>query len=116
MEDFVNAWELAASTMSPDTGTTNTLNAYYASPEYKFKNYLILANTNPETISFCINSEIPLPTDNFHITSNGMYHGQTIGLELIYRQPIPSFLMNSVLGNITSSGTPVPEVAPISQE
>jgi len=73
--------------------------------EYPYKNYLILANTNEETISFCINSAIPLPTDNFHITSNGMYHGQTIGLELIYKQPIPSFLMNSVLGNMNGTNT-----------
>lgn len=102
MEDFVTAWEATASTMLPDTWTINTLNVYYASPDYKFKNYLILANTNSWTISFCINSETPLPTDNFHITSNGMYHGQTIGLELIYKQPIPSFLMNSVLGSMDS--------------
>lgn len=71
----------------------------FTSLDYPFKNYLILANTQAWEISFCIKSDTPLPTDNFHITSNGMYHEQTIWLELIYRQPIPSFLMNSALGS-----------------
>jgi len=106
MNNFMDAWEAIATTMSPNPlKPNNTLNQYYTlqSEEYPFKNYLILADTNKETISFCINSPIPLPTDNFYITSNGMYHGQTIGLELIYKQPIPSFLMNSVLGNMNGT-------------
>ncbi|PJA48924.1 MAG: hypothetical protein CO170_01090 [candidate division SR1 bacterium CG_4_9_14_3_um_filter_40_9] len=115
MDNFLNAFQSIMSSVQignyplPERFMSTNLE------EYPYKNYLILANTSPATISFCINSETPLPTDNFHITSNGMYHGQTIGLELIYRQPIPSFLMNSVLGSITSTEAPS-EVVSISQK
>jgi len=113
LQDFLNEFQ---STMTGITlpNEIRTLPERFTESDYPFKNYLILANTHPETLFFCINAEIPLPTDNFHITSNGMYHGQTIGLELIYKQPIPSFLMNSVIGSLTSPESPA-EVAPVSQ-
>jgi hypothetical protein len=78
MEDFISSFKATAKNLSPDARTINTLDNYYISPEYPFKNYFILANTNKENISFCINSELPLPTDNFYITSHGTYHGKTI--------------------------------------
>lgn len=64
------------------------------------KNYLIIANTQQDTpMAFCINSpSISLPTDTLYITSNGSYGDQTIGLELVYKQVIPSFLMNTDFG------------------
>jgi hypothetical protein len=104
MQDFMTERQATASTMSPDATTSNTLNTYFATQTYPFKNYLILANTDSKPISFCISADIPLPTDNFHITSNGTYHGQTIGLELIYKQPIPNFLMEGV--SIVPESTP----------
>lgn len=114
MPDFLSAFQ---STMSSVQVGNFPLPSRFMSTnleEYRYKNYLILANTNEDPIAFCITSDAPLPTDNFHITSNGMYHGQTIGLELIYRQPIPTFLMNSVLGSMNAE---VPtELAPVSQE
>ena len=97
MDNFLNAFQSIMSSVQIGNYPLPERFMSINLEEYPYKNYLILANTNKETISFCINSTTPLPTDNFHITSNGMYHGQTIGLELIYRQPIPSFLMNSVL-------------------
>ncbi len=67
--------------------------------------YLVISNINEDLASFCIHMEevpmpignkvIYLPTANFFVNSLGSIGDKSVWLQAIYRQPVPSFLVNS---------------------
>lgn len=94
--EFLDLWIKNAEWIQPLVTSSQTLDNLYKTKEYPFRNYLIIANnTLDKETSFCINSPTPIATDNFFIRSNGRYNDQTLWLELLYKQPIPWFLLNS---------------------
>lgn len=63
------------------------------------QNYLVVANKSDHKLSFCLAIQgWQLPTEQYLIKSFGMYGNQKIGLEAVYKQPIPSYLIESSLG------------------
>ncbi len=77
--------------------SASRLSDSYKEQDYPFRNYLIISNTNNQEISFCVNASTPLPVDNFYIKSIWRYNNNSLGLELIYKQPIPDYLLNSII-------------------
>ena len=67
--------------------------------------YLVISNINEGLASFCIHMYeissptgsrvIYLPTANFFVNSLGSIWDKSVWLQAIYRQPVPSFLVNS---------------------
>ena len=62
-----------------------------------FSPYLIIANKDFRTVKFCL--QLPngkmLPTQQYLIQSFGMFGTSKLWLEATYKQPIPSFLIDS---------------------
>ncbi len=62
-----------------------------------FSPYLIIANKDFRTVKFCL--QLPngkmLPTQQYLIQSFGMFGRSKLWLEATYKQPIPSFLIDS---------------------
>ncbi len=67
----------------------------------KFSPYLLIANRDSYPIRFCLHlpQEQPLPTQQYLIQSFGVYWTTKLWLEATYKQPIPSFLIDSSFGN-----------------
>lgn len=63
---------------------------------YRF--FFILSNPEDPPISFCLISQQALPMQQYLIKSQWRYNQQTLGLESVYRQAIPNFLLNGYLG------------------
>lgn len=65
--------------------------------ELWLQNYLIIANKDDEDLSFCL--ELPtdktLPFPKTYISSFWYANGKKVGLETIYQQPIPAYLLDS---------------------
>ncbi len=65
-----------------------------------FQNYLVIANTSDHEFSFCL--QLPegesLPLQQYGIKSLGAAGWQKLGLEAIYKQPVPSYLIETSLG------------------
>lgn len=59
---------------------------------YRF--YFMLSNPWDTEASFCLTTEEPLPTQQYYLKSWGKYDDQVLGLEAVYKQPIPDFLLN----------------------
>lgn len=63
--------------------------------------YLIIANKDNRAITFCL--DLPqgsvLPTQQYLIQSFGSYWTTKLWLEATYKQPLPSFLIDSSFGN-----------------
>jgi len=68
--------------------------------------YLIISNINEDVAYFCVHMEdvftphghsniVQLPTANFFVNSFGRIWEKSVWLQAIYRQPVPSFLVNS---------------------
>jgi uncharacterized sporulation protein YeaH/YhbH (DUF444 family) len=66
----------------------------------KFSPYFIIANKDNRDISFCLTlpSGSMLPTQTYLIQSFGSYWTTKLWLEATYKQPLPSFLIDSSLG------------------
>ncbi|MCX6822535.1 MAG: hypothetical protein NTX91_00870 [candidate division SR1 bacterium] len=62
---------------------------------YRF--FFMISNSHQEPISFCLAGPQALPTQQYYIQSQGTYDHQTLGLEAVYKQPIPDFLLNGYL-------------------
>jgi len=64
-----------------------------------FQNYLIFANTSSHEISFCLQlpSDEKLPMQEYVIRSTGVFGNQKLSLEAVYKQPLPSFAVDSFL-------------------
>ncbi len=62
---------------------------------YRF--LFMISNSSWEQISFCLAWPQALPTQQYYIQSQGTYDHQTLGLEAVYKQPIPDFLLNGYL-------------------
>lgn len=60
---------------------------------YRF--FLMISNTSQQAISLCIAAQEPLPTQQYYLKSRWVYDRQKLGLEAIYKQPIPEFLFNA---------------------
>lgn len=67
--------------------------------QFWLQNYLIIANTSPQDLRFCLqlpdNKTLPFPKT--YISSFGYAWTKKIGIETIYQQPIPSYLIDSNL-------------------
>lgn len=67
----------------------------------KFSPYFIIANKDSRDITFCLT--LPqgsvLPTQQYLIQSFGLYWATKLWLEATYRQPLPSFLIDSSFAN-----------------
>ncbi len=77
--------------------TTNDTILMNRKEEPSLQNYLIIANKESQEIQFCLklpqNEKLPLPKV---VISSFWYAGtKKIGLESIYQQPIPSYLIDS---------------------
>jgi hypothetical protein len=51
--------------------------------------------TENTVVSFCLSSQEPLPPQQYYLKSRGKYDDQELGLEALYKQPIPDFLLNA---------------------
>ena len=77
----------------------SSLQSWQAS-DFPFKNYLVISYyTWTDSLNFCLSlSGSQLPTAQYLVTSLGTFNDQKLWLEALYKQPIPSFLLNSVGG------------------
>jgi len=66
-----------------------------------FSPYFVIANKDSHDVSFCLT--LPqgsvLPTQQYLIQSFGLYWTTKLWLEATYKQPLPSFLIDSSFGN-----------------
>ena len=61
---------------------------------YRF--YFMISNPIENTaVSFCLSSQEPLPPQQYYLKSRGKYDDQVLGLDALYKQPIPDFLLNA---------------------
>lgn len=72
--------------------------------QWKFSHYLLITNTeSTSSISFCvqapINSQVGkvtyFPTQTFYIKSTWVYRNTQVGIQALYKQPLPDFLLNT---------------------
>jgi len=62
--------------------------------------YIVLSNPNSEEVKFCIkNADVERPTTKYFVSSVWEYMWKTVGLQAIYEQPIPSFLINPYISS-----------------
>lgn len=68
---------------------------------FPYKFYLMVSvQTGSSPLQFCLNAPAPLPTQQYYIKSIGKTSDQMIGLEAVYHQPIPDFLLNTSLSSV----------------
>lgn len=64
-----------------------------------FKAYFIIANKDNKAFQFCLeNKQSEFPLQQYWIKSIGVYNNQKLGLEVEYRQPLPSYFVDSMIG------------------
>jgi hypothetical protein len=70
---------------------------WWQNPSLDNQNYLIIANIDPQELKFCLQlpTNIKLPLNKTYISSFGYAGSKKIGLETIYQQPIPSYLIDN---------------------
>jgi len=93
-EDF---FENISDKIQETFNTTNQNLVMNRQREQWLQNYLIIANKNSQELSFCL--ELPtgdtLTLPKTYISSFGYVWDKKTGLETIYQQPIPSYLIDS---------------------
>lgn len=56
--------------------------------------YIIISNSENDSLSFCISGSNELPTTKYFISSLWEYMWKTVWLQAVYAQPTPSFFIN----------------------
>ena len=62
---------------------------------YRF--YFMISNPGETKVTFCLASKVPLPTQQYYLKSRWAYDDQQLGLDAVYKQPIPDFLANGYM-------------------
>lgn len=70
---------------------------HYTKPDLSERFFFMISNSSSSNISFCLTAQKPLPTQQYYIKSRWTYDRQKLGLEAVYKQPIPDFLLNGYL-------------------